>query len=34
MMIQEWASLHKDELLVNWELSKQNTPMNLIPPLA
>ncbi len=28
-----WAELHCDELMQNWELSKQNKPLNRINPL-
>ena len=28
-----WAELHKDELMQNWELSKEGKPMNEIAPL-
>ncbi len=29
----EWAALHKQELLDNWELARQGRPLNRIPPL-
>jgi hypothetical protein len=32
-LIAAWCELHKDELMQNWELSKQNKPMNRINPL-
>ena len=28
-----WAELHKDELMQNWELAKENQPLNEIAPL-
>ena len=28
-----WTEIHKDELMQNWELSKQNLPLNRINPL-
>lgn len=28
-----WNELHRDELMQNWELSKQDKPMNRINPL-
>jgi len=32
-LLMEWSSLHKLELLKNWELMKQNQPLNKIEPL-
>lgn len=32
-MILEWASLHKKELLENWEKASQPEPLNQIEPL-
>ena len=32
-LITAWCEIHKDELMQNWELSKQNKPMNRINPL-
>ena len=32
-LVLAWGELHKDELMQNWELSKQNKPMNRINPL-
>jgi hypothetical protein len=29
----EWAALHKQELLDNWELARQGRPLNRIAPL-
>ena len=28
-----WCAIHQDELMQNWELSKDNNPLNKIPPL-
>lgn len=28
-----WCEIHKDELMQNWELSKQGKPLNNINPL-
>ena len=28
-----WCEIHKDELMQNWELSKDNKPLNRIDPL-
>jgi len=33
-LVLAWCELHKDELMQNWELSKQNKPMNRINPLV
>ena len=32
-LLMEWSSLHQSELLKNWELMKQNQPLNKIEPL-
>jgi hypothetical protein len=32
-MVVEWASLHQDELIENWELVRQQAPLNRIAPL-
>ena len=32
-MAVEWASLHQDELLENWELARQQAQLNRIAPL-
>jgi len=29
----EWAALHRQELLDNWELARQGKPLNRITPL-
>jgi hypothetical protein len=31
--VMEWYQLHKDELLEDWELSRQGKPLKKIPPL-
>ena len=33
-LVMEWASQHREELLSDWELAKQNEPPKKIPPLA
>jgi Domain of unknown function (DUF4160) len=32
-LILDWAELHRDELLANWELARQGQPLNQIAPL-
>jgi len=32
-LVMEWASLHKDELLKNWEAAEQEIPLIKIEPL-
>ncbi len=32
-LVLAWCVLHQDELMQNWELSKQNLPLNRINPL-
>jgi hypothetical protein len=32
-LIVEWASLHRDDLLENWELARQQFPLRPIEPL-
>ena len=32
-MIMEWAVLHQAELLENWNLARQQVPLNKITPL-
>jgi phosphomannomutase len=32
-LVIEWATIHKDELLKNWERMKQDMPLQTIPPL-
>ena len=29
----EWLDLHKDELLQDWQLARDEMPLNKIPPL-
>lgn len=31
--VMEWHELHREELLVNWELAEQHQPLRKIPPL-
>jgi len=33
-MLMEWATLHRAELLTNWELAKADQPLVRIDPLA
>lgn len=33
-MVKEWASLHRTELLNDWELARQDQPLVQIAPLA
>ena len=32
-LVLAWCDLHQDELMQNWELSKQSLPLNRINPL-
>ena len=32
-LVMEWATLHKDELMQDWELAKSNQPPIKIEPL-
>ena len=32
-LVLDWAELHRDELLANWELARRNLPLNPIAPL-
>ena len=32
-LVLEWASLHKQELLENWQLARQGQPLKRIAPL-
>jgi hypothetical protein len=32
-MVLEWAALHQDELMANWERLRENQPAEKIPPL-
>lgn len=32
-LILAWCEIHRDELMQDWELSKQNQPLNRINPL-
>lgn len=33
-MVVEWASLHRDELLENWNLARRQAALNRIEPLG
>ncbi len=33
-LVLAWCVLHQDELMQNWELSKDNLPLNHIKPLV
>jgi len=33
-LVIEWASMHKNELLENWELARRQAPLNPIEPLT
>jgi hypothetical protein len=32
-LVTEWAVLQRDELLADWQLARQQQPLNKIPPL-
>ena len=32
-LVLAWCEIHKDELMQNWELAKQNNPVSRINPL-
>jgi hypothetical protein len=32
-LVLEWASLHKEELIENWQLARQGQPLRRIAPL-
>ncbi len=32
-LVMEWAALHRDELMENWELARQQTELRRIAPL-
>jgi hypothetical protein len=32
-LVLDWAELHRDELLANWDLARQGKPLNQIAPL-
>ncbi len=32
-LVLDWAELHREELLVNWELAREGKPLNAIAPL-
>jgi hypothetical protein len=33
-LVIEWAALHQTELLENWQLARENQPLNRVQPLA
>ncbi len=33
-LVVEWASMHQDQLLRDWELARENQPLERIAPLA
>lgn len=33
-LVLAWCEIHKDELMQNWELSKQSKPLNRVFPLV
>ena len=32
-LVLEWANMHQDELMSNWDLARQQAPLNKIAPL-
>ena len=32
-LVEEWASLHHEELIQDWKLAQGHEPLKLIPPL-
>ena len=32
-LVTEWAALHREELLVDWQLAREQQPLNNIEPL-
>ena len=32
-LVLEWAQMHQDELMTDWELARQQAPLNKIDPL-
>ncbi len=32
-LVVEWATLHHDELAINWDLARNGLPLNTIDPL-
>lgn len=32
-LVREWATLHRKELLINWQLAQEESPLNPLPPL-
>jgi hypothetical protein len=33
-LVRQWAELHRDELLANWERGRRQEPLQKIEPLA
>ncbi len=33
-LVLEWASMHEDELIRNWDLARERKPLEPIPPLT
>ena len=33
-LVVEWTALHQEELMVNWEKSKRQEPLNSVEPLV
>jgi Domain of unknown function (DUF4160) len=33
-LVVEWTALHQEELMVNWEKSKRQEPLNNVEPLV
>ena len=32
-LVLEWANLHKQELIENWQIARQGQPLKRVPPL-
>ena len=32
-LVREWAGLHRDDLLANWDAAREHRPLNRIEPL-
>ncbi len=33
-LVTEWAAMHRDELLANWERAREHEPLEMIEPLS
>lgn len=33
-LVREWAEVHEDELVVNWQKARRHEPLDTIEPLA